>query len=147
MIGTLEAQTAATLRELQGVSEEQSLYRYAPGKWSLRESWLHVVDTERIFTYRMLRFARKDPTDLSSFDQDVFIGPSEADSRNWASIVEEWQAVRGATLQLFRNLPAAAWGNAGTVGGNTMSARGMAYATAGHELHHVKLLQERYRNQ
>lgn len=144
---TLAAQSADTLRELREVSEEKSLYRYAEGKWSLRESWLHVADTERIFTYRLLRFARKDPANLSSFDQDIYIEPSRADERSWASIVDEFEAVRNATLHLVRNLPEDAWERTGTVGGNTVSVRAMAFITAGHVFHHVNLTRERYLGQ
>jgi hypothetical protein len=147
IVATLEQQTAATLRELRAVTEEKSLYRYAEGKWSLREAWLHVADTERIFTYRLLRFARKDPANLSSFDQDIYIEPSKADERTWASIVDEFEAVRNATLHLVRNLPSDAWMRTGTVGGNTVSVRAMAYITAGHELHHAELMRKRYLGQ
>jgi hypothetical protein len=140
----LEAQTEVLFRELRAVSEEQSLYRYAPGKWSLRESFLHVSDSERIFTYRALRVARNDQTNLPGYEQDDYIGPSEADQRSWASIVDELESVRGATLQLFRNLPAAAWARMGNANGNPVSTRALGYITVGHAEHHLRLLRERY---
>lgn len=147
IVATFDAQTAALFPELRAVSEPASLHRYAPGKWSLRESWLHVADTERIFTYRLLRFARKDPAQLSSFDQDIYIEPSQADQRSWKSIVDELEAVRSATFQLVRNLPADAWSRTGSVGGNTVSVRAMAYITVGHVFHHLALQRERYLTQ
>jgi uncharacterized damage-inducible protein DinB len=139
-----EAQTAATLAALGEVGEDKSLHRYAPGKWSIRESFVHVADTERIFTYRALRFARGDGRELTGFDQDEYILPSEADRRTWSSIVNEYAAVRQATLALFRNLPADAWTRTGTANNHGVSVRALAYITAGHELHHMALLRERY---
>ena len=140
----LEAQTRRIFPELRAVTEQQSLLRYAPGKWSLRESFLHVVDAERIFTYRALRIARNDQTDLPGFEQDDYIAPSEAADRTWSSIIDELQAVRASTIQLFRNLPAAAWTRTGSANGRKASVRGLAYITAGHVEHHISLLHERY---
>lgn len=140
----LEAQTKRVIAELRAVTEEQSLIRYAPGKWSLRESYLHVIDAERIFTYRALRIARNDQTDLPGFEQDDYIAPSEADHRTWASIIDEFEAVRAATIQLFRNLPEAAWTRTGSANGRKASVRGLAYITAGHVEHHMELLHQRY---
>ena len=140
----LEAQTKRVMAELRAVTEEQSLIRYAPGKWSLRESYLHVVDAERIFTYRALRIARNDQTDLPGFEQDDYIAPSEADERTWSSIVDEFEAVRASTIHLFRNLPEAAWTRTGSANGRKASVRGLAYITAGHVEHHMELLHQRY---
>lgn len=144
IVALLEAQTLTTLDALRQVSEEKSLHRYAPGKWSIRESFVHVSDTERIFSYRALRFARGDQKELAGFDQDDYILPSEADTRTWKSIVEEHEAVRMATLHLFRNLPESAWTRIGSANGNPVSVRALATITAGHELHHLSLLRDRY---
>ncbi len=140
----LEGQTANLFPLLRSISEDKSLTRYAPGKWSLRESLLHVADSERIFTYRALRVARNDQTNLPGFEQDDYIVPSEAGQRSWASIVDELEAVRGATLQLFRNLPESAWTRMGNANGNPVSVRALAYITAGHVEHHLELLRKRY---
>ena len=140
----LAAQTGRTSAELRAISEEKSLHRYAPGKWSLRESWLHVCDTERIFAYRLLRIGRGDQTPLPGFDQDPYVPLSGADSRTWASIVEELAAIRESTLHLLRNLPNDAWTRTGTASGNPVSVRAIAYMIAGHELHHLNLMRQHY---
>ncbi|MFN7920133.1 MAG: DinB family protein [Bryobacteraceae bacterium] len=129
---------------LRSISEERSLYRYAEGKWSIRESWAHVSDTERIFTYRALRIGRGDQTPLPGFEQDDYVKPAMSDARSWASHVEEWIAVRAATLALFRGFPADAWMRRGTASGKPISMRAVAFITAGHVQHHVDLLRESY---
>jgi uncharacterized damage-inducible protein DinB len=144
IVEILETQAASALAELRQISEEKSLYAYAPGKWTIRESFVHVTDTERIFTYRALRIGRGDQTELPGFEQDDYIVPSAANSRSWKSILEEQEAVRNATLQLFRNLPPDAWTRTGNASRNTVSVRALAYITAGHELHHLALLRNRY---
>lgn len=143
-IPTFQEITATTHNLLTSISEEKSLHRYAPGKWSIRESWLHVADTERIMCYRALRFARGDEKELAGFDQDPYVALSEAQARSWRSIVEEYFAVRQATLAFYRNLPADAWTRKGVASGNPWTVRALAYTAAGHDLHHRKLLREKY---
>ncbi len=143
-IGNLQDIATNTHSLLTSISEEKSLHRYAPGKWSIRESWLHVSDTERIMCYRALRIARGDQKELAGFDQDPYVANSAADSRSWRSIVEEYFAVRQASLALFRNLPADAWMRTGTASGNPWTVRALAYTVAGHDLHHRKILREKY---
>jgi DinB superfamily len=144
IVRTLEAEAASTLALLHSITEEQSLHRYAAGKWSIRETYVHLTDTERIFSYRALRFARGDKKELQGFEQDDYVAPSAADSRSWQSIVEEYSAVRQATIALFRNLPSDAWTRTGIASGNLISVRALAYNIVGHDLHHRKLLRERY---
>jgi DinB superfamily len=136
--------TATTHGLLTSINEEKSLHRYVPEKWSIRECWLHVADTERIMCYRALRFARGDDKELMGFDQDPYVLLSGADSRSWRTIVEEYFAVRQATLAFFRNLPADAWIRTGTASGNAWTVRALAYTVAGHDLHHRKILREKY---
>lgn len=140
----LEKITADTLAQLQSVSEEKSLHRYAPGKWSIRESWLHVTDTERIMSYRALRIARGDQKPLAGFDQDPYVALSAADKRTWRSILDEYQAVRKSSLAMFRNFPNDAWARSGTASNNPVTVRALAYIVAGHDLHHRKILTEKY---
>lgn len=131
--------------ELLGdLSEERSLDRYAPGKWSIRESMGHVTDTERIFAYRALWFARGLTDVLPGFDQDVAVIGAEADHVRLADHLEEFRQVRLATLTFFRNLPEAAWMRTGTASGKNITVRAMAFLLAGHAEHHVKLFRERY---
>ena len=135
----------ARFDELLGeLPEEQSLYRYAPGKWSIRESMGHVTDTERIFAYRSLWFARGLADPLPGFDQDVAVAEAHANKILLANHLEEFRQVRSSTLTLVRNLPEAAWLRAGTASGKTITVRAMAFVMAGHVEHHLRLFQEKY---
>ncbi len=140
----LAAQEAETIELLRGISEERSLHRYAADKWSIREVVSHINDTERLFVFRALWFARGFEAPLPSFDQDVAIRGAAADERHLRSHVEEFGAVRAATVALFRELPAAAWMRRGIASGNPFTVRALAYITAGHLAHHLRLLRERY---
>lgn len=126
------------------VPEASGGYRYAPGKWSIKEILGHLSDTERIFAYRALRLARGDAAPLPGFDENAYAPASGADARTLADLVAEWTDVRRATLSLFRHLPAAAWVRRGTASGHPASVRALAYATAGHVRHHLSVLDERY---
>ena len=140
----LESQLAPTLRVLATISEEKSLHRYAPDKWSIRELVNHVSDTERVFLYRALWFARGFDTPLPGFDQNIAVPHATADQFSWASHVADFSAVRGATLTFFRNLPQDAWSRTGIASGNPVSVRALAYIIAGHVAHHIAILEERY---
>jgi hypothetical protein len=144
IVRTLAAERDATLALLSATPAEKSLHRYAPGKWSIRECYVHLTDTERIFAYRALRIGRADQTPLAGFEQDNYVGPSEADSRDWAGIVDEYNAVRAATIALYANLPHAAWTRAGNASGNPITVRALSWITAGHDIHHRNLVRERY---
>ena len=117
---------------------------YAPGKWSLKQSIEHVNDTERIFAYRLLRIARGDQTPLPGFEQDDYVANSSANSRAWSGLIEEFEAVRRATLALVRSLPDATWARTGTASGAHASARLFAYVIAGHVAHHGGIVESRY---
>lgn len=140
----LEAQLPETLELLRGIPDERSSHRYAPGKWSIREVVSHISDTERVFVFRAFWFARGLDQPLPSFDQDVAVAAAGAEARTWSSLVDEFEAVRGATLAFFRSLPAEGWMRRGTASGNPFTVRALAYATAGHATHHLALLRERY---
>jgi uncharacterized damage-inducible protein DinB len=144
VLSALESQLGPTLRLAATISEEQSLHRYAPDKWSIRELLNHVSDAERVFLYRALWFARGFETPLPSFDQEVAVPFAAADQFSWASHVEEFRTVRIATLAFFRNLPADAWTRTGIAGGNPVTVRALAYIIAGHLAHHTAILQQRY---
>ena len=141
---TLEAQ----LKELQELaaefSEERSLYRYAEGKWSVREALSHVTDTERAFVFRALWFGRGFRDAMPSFDQDVSVAGAKADRLAWATHVEEFLRVREATVALFRNMPEEAWDRSGVASGKPVSVRALAFLCAGHATHHFTILRERY---
>jgi hypothetical protein len=140
----LETQLDETNALLRGISDEKSLHRYAPGKWSIRESASHVNDTERVFVFRAMWFARGFDSPLPSFDQEIAIAGAFADQRTWRSHVEEFAAVRSATLHLFRNIQDEAWARSGIASGKPFTVRSLAYITAGHVAHHLRILRERY---
>jgi hypothetical protein len=140
----LEKQLAEALPLFEGISEDASRHRYASDKWTIRQVLSHINDTERLFTFRALWFARALPEPLPSFDQDVAIAQAGADDRPWATHVEEFRGVRAATLALFKHLPQDAWVRRGIASGNPFSVRALAFITAGHLAHHVKILRERY---
>ncbi len=144
IVESLSTQLDATLRLLRALPEEKGGVRYAPGKWSVREVLGHLIDAERIFTYRALRFARADETALASFDENAFVANASFDERTMASLLDELEAVRRASILLFAAMNAAEWMRRGVASGNPMSVRAAAWVTAGHELHHLDILKSRY---
>ena len=143
-LATLRASAAATPRMLSGINESQAMFRYAPDKWSVKQVLGHVVDMERVFAYRALSFARGDQTPLPGVDEGPWMESAPFDRRPLAELVEEYVAVRAATLALAASLDAETQVRRGTASGNAMSARAAIHCLAGHELHHVNLLRERY---
>jgi hypothetical protein len=129
---------------LHGLPPDKADFRYAPGKWSLKESLGHVIDAERIFAYRALRFARNDKTPLPSFEQDDYMPYARFGDRKLSDLIREFEHVRQASVDLFRPLDAEAWQRRGTASGGEFTVRAMAYITAGHEIHHRRILETRY---
>jgi DinB superfamily len=129
---------------LLGISEEQSLHRYAPDKWTIREVLSHVNDGERLFVSRAMWFARGFESPLPSFDQNISIAAAEANRISWRKHVEEFRTIRAATLTFFRNLPESAWDRKGIASGNPFTVRALAYIIAGHVVHHLGIIRERY---
>lgn len=144
ILARLDDQLHEAMKFLRGISEEKSLHRYAPGKWSIREALGHINDCERMFVFRALWFARGFDLPLPSFDQDVAAASAPGDQISWSRHVEEFESIRGASLTLFRNLPAEAWKRTGVASGNTFTVRALAYIVAGHVEHHFGILRERY---
>jgi uncharacterized damage-inducible protein DinB len=131
---------------IYSLPEEKLYHRYAPGKWSIKETLVHIVDDERIFAYRALRFARNEKNNLIGFDQDSYAQYAEADSRDIDNIFEEYEAVRKSTIALFNGLPEDSLMRMGHGTGtfNDATVRALAYHIAGHELHHYNLIREKY---
>lgn len=144
VVGFMTTQLDETVAFLKEISEEKSLHRYAPDKWSMRELLGHVSDAERVFAFRALWFARSYPDPLPGFDQEVAVASAESDKVSWADLVDEFESVRAATLSFFRQLPDDAWSRTGTASDNLVSVRALAYSIAGHVAHHVAILRERY---
>lgn len=126
------------------LTDQQADYRYAPEKWSVKEVLGHVIDTERIMGYRALRIARGDKKPMEGFEQDDYVRVAQFGHRTLAGLVEEFNAVRRATLLLFQNLEPQAWTRRGIANEKEVSVRALAYIIAGHELHHRNILQEQY---
>ena len=128
---------------IHSLSEEKLLYRYAPGKWTIKEILVHIIDDERIYSYRALRFARNDRTELPGFEQDDYTAESNANERSLDSIFEEYEAVRKATIALFNGLDNEALLRRGKADGNEDTVRALAYHIAGHELHHIHFVRNK----
>ena len=133
------------IRELiLSLPEEKLHYRYAKDKWTIKEILVHIIDDERIYAYRALRFARNDKTELPGFEQDEYALNSGANDRSVQNILEEYQAVRHATIALFNGLPEDSFLRMGTANKNKVTVRALAYHIAGHELHHINIIKKKY---
>jgi len=144
ILTTLDEQRRQTMLLLSGRSDADGNFRYAPDKWNAKEVIGHLNDTERIFAYRALRIARGDQTPIEGYEQDDYVRNGPFAHRPLSDLIEEYIAVRRATLSLFRNLDEAAWLRRGIANKNEVSVRALAYIIAGHELHHRRVLEEKY---
>ena len=144
IVHLLHVQTREFEDILDGIDEEQSLYRYAPGKWSIRDVLAHINDSERIFAYRLFWFARGFDSPLPSFDEVTAAIGAEADRLSWQHHRDEFAAVRQSTLALLEGLRPADWNRTGIASDHPFSVRALAYIIAGHATHHLKVIQERY---
>ena len=140
----LTAQTARFRPVYEGISEEQALTRYAPEKWSLKQLLGHVIDTERMFSFRAFAFSRSEKTPLFSFEQDDYVKAVDFEARSWRSLVDEFAAVRAATIALYAGMTPDLLLRRGIASDATQSVRAAGYITAGHETHHVRAIRERY---
>ena len=140
----MSKQADEVLPFLAEISEEKSLYRYAPEKWSVRQVLNHVTDTERAFAFRALWFARGFEDPLPSYDQNIAAAGAEADRVAWSAHVDEFCRVRLATISLFKNLPPEAWRRTGIASDNVFTVRALAFIITGHVTHHLRVLRERY---
>jgi hypothetical protein len=144
IIGTLAAQLPKTVALLDSRGEADGAFRYAPGKWTVKEAVGHVIDTERIMSYRALRIARNDRTPIEGFEQDDYVRDGPFADLRLADLVEEFKSVRAATVAFFRGLRTTDWTRRGIANKNEISVRALAYVIGGHELHHRHILEERY---
>ncbi|WNR42595.1 DinB family protein [Paenibacillus roseipurpureus] len=143
-VSILDEQEKALVAMFSSLQEEQALSGYAPGKWSLKEVLGHITDTERIMSYRLLRIARGDQTDLPGFDQDVFIAHSNFDGVALKDLIQDFQAVRQATRALLPTIADEAWTRFGTANTFRISARAIAFVIAGHAQHHLNVAEQKY---
>ena len=144
IVATLRDQVEETLAVLRAIPDARAGHRYAPDKWSIREVVGHLSDSERIFTYRALRIARGDETPLPGFDENAFVSRARLDDRSFAGLIDEYAAVRAATVTLFDSLFPEEWTRRGIASDKGISVRALAWIAAGHEIHHLGILKERY---
>jgi uncharacterized damage-inducible protein DinB len=144
ILDTLDSQRRQTMLLLCGREESDGDFRYAPDKWSAKEVLGHVCDTERIFAYRALRISRGDRTPIEGYEQDDYVCNGPFAHRLLSELIEDYIAVRRATLTLLRNLDEAAWSRRGIANKNEISVRALAYIIVGHEVHHRRILEEKY---
>lgn len=144
IIATLRQQMSDTLELFASLTEQQALHRYAPGKWSIKEVLGHIIDSERIFAYRALRIARNDKTPLAGFEQDGYVVNSNYHQRQKSEMAKEYEAVRAATIYLLEGLSEEAWNRRGNASEAEVSVRALAWIISGHEIHHKKVIREKY---
>ena len=144
VLDVLAAQPGLFTQMAAVLPESRETFRYAPGKWSIREVVSHIVDAERVFGYRAFSISRGEAQPLPSFDENAYVSQSGADGRPLAALVEEFALVRAANLAVFNHLDGEAWQRVGTASGQPVSVRALAYITAGHAAHHLNVLRERY---
>jgi len=144
IVGALSKQLEETLALIKSIPEERGNYRYAEGKWTIKELLGHVIDSERVFAYRALRFGRGDTTPLSGFEQDDFVRGADFNKRSLKDLAEEYEHVRRSTVSLLASLEDDAWHRRGTANNNEVSVRALAFIMAGHERHHLEILRTRY---
>lgn len=134
-----------TMRALLGhLPPDRGGYRYGPDKWTILQVIMHLSDAERIFSYRALRIARNDMTPLAKWDEGAYAEQMETDNLTVPVALDDWEAARTSTLSMFRMFPASAWERRGIASDHVVSARALAYITAGHTAHHIRILRERY---
>lgn len=144
LLEELKMGRTAFLSLFDEITDKKMSFAYAEGKWTLAESIVHMIDTERIFQYRALCFARKDKTPLPGFDQDDYVPNSNAHLRTKQSLIEEYEAVRAATITLFSSFDGEAMNQIGVASDSKMSVRALGFIISGHQAHHLKIIQERY---
>lgn len=141
----LEAAHAMVATTLAGIPADREEHRYAEGKWSIKEVLLHVIDTERIFGYRALSFARAEPSPLPGFDENAYIDEANTTDRSLADLLTEYDAVHRSTIALFKGLGPAVQERTGIANGKRLSVRAAGWIIAGHAMHHMSIINERYR--
>ncbi|WP_433946193.1 DinB family protein [Paenibacillus sp. SN-8-1] len=144
ILAYLESQIKQFVEQLKHIPEEKASFRYAEGKWSIKEVLGHINDTERIMSYRLLRIARGDDTPLAGFNESDYVAYAGSERLSIDDLLTEFSAIRTATLELAKRLDDEAWQRVGSANGAPVSARAVIYVIAGHAAHHLKLIRERY---
>jgi uncharacterized damage-inducible protein DinB len=144
LITLLEKNGEITVAFFLSVSEDKHNFRYAEGKWSVKEILGHLIDAERIFTYRAMRFSRADQTDLAGFDENTYVPNSNAANRNMTDMIEEYKTVRNSSIAFYKSLSEPMTLLQGTANGRLVSVRALGFFAVGHEIHHTQIITERY---
>lgn len=129
---------------LSSISEEQSLFSYAPGKWTIKEVLGHMIDTERVFAYRAMRIARNDKTNLPGFEENDYVAAAHFNQTKWADLLQQFKNLRITTIDLFASFDEAAMQREGSANNAPTNVKALMFITAGHEMHHLGVLKERY---
>jgi len=144
IVDTLSAQLGETLALLRSIPESRAGHAYGPGKWTIRQLVGHVIDGERVFSYRALAIARGDRANLPSMEQDEYMEHARFDERTLESLCEEFEHLRRANILMMRGFDADAWARRGVASDNEVTVLALAFVIAGHELHHVNVLRAKY---
>lgn len=142
----LKAQTEEAVAFFDSLTEEQGNYRYAPDKWSIKQVLGHLIDADRIMSYRLFRITRGDSTPLPGFEENDYVSAGNYDAVSLKELIGRYQASRQSTISLYESIPDDAWTNPGNVNGNPITARAKACLIIGHERHHLNIIKERYLN-
>ena len=145
VIASLTQQLDSTLSYLRSIPASKADYRYAPEKWSIKQVVGHINDTERLFAYRALSFARADAAPLPGMEQEDWMKVAAFDDVSLNELIDEFEHVRRSTIFFFKHLPKEAWMRKGVANDNPFTVRALAYSIAGHELHHLEILKTRYK--
>ena len=140
----LNSSLEETLNTLQNLSEEKLLYRYAEGKWTIKELLQHIIDAERVLSYRALRFSINDDLDLQGFDEDWYVANSNGNDRNFKDMLEEFVQIRKASISLFTSFTAKMLTMSGSANGSNVSVRALGFIIAVHHMHHLRIIKEKY---
>lgn len=144
LMEAFQKESPAFIHFFENIPPAKYDYRYAEGKWTIKEVLQHIIDAERVFIYRALRFARKDATPLPSFDEDLFAKNAKASSRNWNDLMEEFKAVRRSSEYLFGSFDSEQLESSGIASNHSNYVLGTGYIVIGHSIHHKNVIKERY---
>lgn len=144
LIDGFKRQTQETLNLLSTLNDAEVNFRYAEGKWNLKEMMVHLIDTERIFAFRAMAFARSEKQALPGYDENEYVKNSHADTRDWRSLLEEFIVVRTCTVATFAGFHPSVLNNIGTANNMLMPVAALGFAILGHEMHHINIIQTRY---
>jgi uncharacterized damage-inducible protein DinB len=144
IIENLESSQIAFEKVFRNLPEEKHVFSYALGKWTIKELIQHIIDTERIFSFRALSFARNDQTVMPGFDHDAFVANDNANERDYYDLLDEMKVLRTSTIQLFKSFSEEALLRMGVASNNKISVRALGYLFSGHQIHHLNIVKERY---